>query len=181
VAEILVYDRQLTDLERKTVETALMAKWFPENDGPIIPESAAVSVATGATLDLSGGTVTIASLAGSGMVSNGTLTVTGNISPEGTLKFTATPTLTGTLMLDILADGSCDSLAVNGPIDVSGLDLVLNLPETVPTVGSYTLVSASGDVTGTFASATTEGPWTLVYNPSSIQLIYASGTLIMVR
>jgi autotransporter-associated beta strand protein len=182
VAEILVYDRQLTDEERQTVELSLMAKWFPAvGSGSILPPSAGVSIAAGATLDLSDGTVTIASLAGGGTVSNGALTVTGDVSPEGTLTFAETPTLTGTLTLDILANGSCDSLAVNGPIDVSALDLNLNLPETAPSVGSYTLVSATGNVTGAFESASVPSPWTLVYEPSAIRLVYASGTLILLR
>ena len=54
VAEILVFDRSLTALERQTVEAALMAKWFPAGSGSVLPSSASVTVQAGGTLDLAG-------------------------------------------------------------------------------------------------------------------------------
>jgi autotransporter-associated beta strand protein len=181
VAEILVYDRRLSDLERQTVEAALMAKWFPATSGSVLPQTAAVSVAAGATLDLAAGVVTLGSLAGGGSVSNGALTVTGDVAPEGALSLPDAPSLTGTLTLDIAANGACDSLAVAGALDVSGLALVLNLPETSPSVASYTLVSAAGGVTGSFESDSVAPPWRLIYEPSVIRLAYLSGSLIMIQ
>jgi autotransporter-associated beta strand protein len=181
VAEILVYDRRLTDLERQTVEASLMAKWFSATSGSVLPQAAAVSVAAGATLDLSAGAITLGSLSGGGSVSNGALAVTGAVSPSGTLKLPGTPNLTGTLTLNVEANGACDSLAVGGALNLSQLALVLNLPGTKPSVNSYTLVSAPGGVTGTFTSAAITGPWKLVYGPSSIRLVYISGTLISIR
>jgi autotransporter-associated beta strand protein len=182
VAEILVYNRVLPDAERELVETALMAKWFPPaGSGSIIPENAEVSVADGATLNLGGGSVTVASISGGGFISNGTVIVTGSVAPDGILKFSETPELTGTLTLDVFADGSCDSIAVNGAIDLSGLDLVLNLPETSPSVGSYTLVSATEGVTGQFESDSISGPWSISYEANSVRLIYAAGTLILIK
>ena len=182
VAEILVYDRVLSDVERHSVELALMAKWFSFAEGEtILPESSDLSVAEGAILEMAGGSITVVSLAGGGSISNGTIAVTGSVAPEGTLNFLETPDLTGTLTLDIAADGSCDSLVVNGSIDISGLDLVLNLPEDSPSVGSYTLVSASGGVTGPFESSNADGPWSIVYKENSVKLIYASGMLIIIH
>lgn len=182
VAEILVYDRKLTDAERETIETSLMAKWFSAaGDGSIIPESTKVSVGAEATFDLAGGSVTIGSLEGGGNILNGVLRVTGGVAPDGTLSFTETPELTGTLALDIASNGDCDQLAVAGALDVSGLDLVLNLPENQPSVHSYTLVSASGGITGPFKSASIPAPWKLLYEANTIRLVYFSGTLIIVR
>ncbi len=181
VAEILVYDRKLTDVERQTVEAALMAKWFPASGGAVLPQTAAVSVAAGATLDLAGGAVTVAALSGSGAVSNGLLTVTGDVAPDGTLSLPAAPSLTGSLTLDVGGDGSCDRLAVSGALDVSGLTLLLNLPGSAPSANSYTLVTAPGGVSGPFESASPGGAWKLVYEATSIRLVYFSGTLIQVR
>ncbi len=181
VAEILVYDRKLTDIERQSVEAALMAKWFPASGGSVLPQTAAVSVAAGATLDLTGGAVTVAALSGGGAVSNGLLTVTGDVAPDGTLSLPAAPALTGSLTLDVGADGSCDSLAVSGALDVSGLTLVLNLPGSAPSASSYTLVTAPGGVSGSFESASPGGAWKLVYEATCIRLVYFSGTLIQVR
>jgi len=181
VAEIVVFDRLLSDLERRTVELTLMAKWFPANAGSVLPQTADVSVDAGATLDLAGGSLTLASLSGGGSVSNGQVTVTGMVAPAGQLTFSSAPTLTGTLALTIAADGACDSLSVNGALDVSDLALALTLPTSHPAVSTYTLVAAADGVTGPFSSAALTGPWRLVYEPSSIRLVYLSGTLIMMR
>ncbi len=182
VAEILVYDRKLTENERQAVEIGLMAKWFPPTgNGSIIPQSGEVSVAAGALLDLGGGAVTIGSLSGGGLVSNGVLTVTGTVSPEGTLRLPGAPSLPGTLVLDVAANGTCDRVTVAGTLDVSGLALVLNLPETRPTVSAYTLVTASGGISGKFESASLARPWMLTYGPTSIQLSYNSGTMILLH
>ncbi|MDD2600276.1 MAG: autotransporter-associated beta strand repeat-containing protein [Kiritimatiellae bacterium] len=182
VAEILVYDRKLTDLERRSVELTLMAKWFPTGDGEtVLPKSADISVAQGATLDLSGGSVTIGSLTGGGLVSNGVLSVTGNVAPNGTLTFTETPVLTGTLAIDVAAEGSNNTIGANAAIDISGLELLLNLPEGKPAVGAYTLISASGGVTGVFESESVSGAWSIVYDANAVRLLYASGTVFIIR
>ena len=182
VAEMIVYNRKLTELERQTVEAALMAKWFPAaGSGPIIPQTAAVSVAAGATLDLIGGTVTISSVSGGGSVSNGALSVTGMVSPNGSLRLPGSPNLTGTMTLGVSTNGTCDSLSVSGAMDVSRLALVINVPGTKPSVTSYTLVSASDGITGKFKSVSVARPWKVLYGPSSIRLVYIKGTLITVQ
>ena len=179
VAEILVYDRKLTDTERQSVEFGLMAKWFPlTGNGYIIPQNTEVSVAAGAMLDIGGGAVTLSALSGGGSVSNGALTVTGLVSPKGTLRLPGAPSLTGTLTLGVTTNSVCDSLAVSGALDVSQLALVVNVPVTKPVVTSYTLVSASGGITGNFKSVAVARPWMLVYGSTSVRLVYFSGTLI---
>ena len=181
VAEILVFDRTLTTLERQTVEAALMAKWFPTDSGSVLPSSAAVTVRAGGTLDLAGGAFTVASLAGGGCVSNGTLTVTGTVAPDGVLSVTAAVQFTGTLELNVRADGTCDSLAVAGALDLSGLTLTLNLPAEPPTVGSYTLISATGGIQGTFEQTSVPKPWGLIMEPTAVRLTYASGTFMILK
>lgn len=181
VAEILVYDRSLTALERQTVEAALMAKWFPAGSGSVLPSSASVTVQAGGTLDLAGGAFTVASLSGGGCVSNGALTVTGSVAPDGELCVTAAAQLTGTLVLTVEADGSCDSLALAGALDLSGLALELHLPVEPPAVGSYTLITAAGGIQGVFEQASVAKPWRLVVEPTAVRLTYVSGTLMLLK
>jgi autotransporter-associated beta strand protein len=181
VAEILVYDRRLTELERQTVEAALMAKWFPATSGSVLPQTASVSVAAGATLDLAGGAVTLEALSGGGLVTNGQLTVTGAVAPAGTLTIEGSPTLTGTFVADIPTEGTGDCLAVTGSLDLSGLALAPNLPVTRPSTTSYTVITAAGGITGTFESVSLSGPWSVRYSPTSVRLVYFRGTLIQIR
>jgi len=181
VAEILVYDRSLTALERQTVEAALMAKWFPAGSGSVLPSSASVTVQAGGTLDLAGGAFTVASLSGGGCVSNGALTVTGSVAPDGELCVTAAAQLTGTLVLTVEADGSCDSLALAGALDLSGLALELHLPVEPPAVGSYTLITDAGGIQGVFEQASVAKPWRLVVEPTAVRLTYVSGTLMLLK
>jgi len=54
------------------------------NTGAVLPGTAAISIAAGGTLDLSGMRQTVSRLQGGGTVSNGTLTVAGTLAPGGT-------------------------------------------------------------------------------------------------
>ena len=180
VAEILVYDRQLTDVERQLIELSLIAKWFPSASGSVLPQTAAVTVNAGARIDLMTNAVTVASLAGGGLVTNGQLTVTGTVAPTGTLTVAGSPTLTGSLAVNVALNGTCDRLAVLGALNLSNLALLPNLPATRPSANSFTIVTASGGITGTFRSATLASPWRLIYEPTSVRLVRFSGTMILV-
>lgn len=178
VAEILVYDRRLSDLERQVIEAALMAKWFPSTSGSVLPQTAAVTVDSGATINLLASSVTFSSLAGGGVVTNGSLAVTGTVAPVNQLAIPGSATLTGTLALDIQSDGTGDSLSVAGALNLSSLALTVNLPSARPTVQSYTIVRAPGGITGTFRSSALKSPWCLVYSATAVRLVYRAGTLV---
>jgi hypothetical protein len=107
--------------------------------------------------------------------------VTGTVAPDGVLSVTAAVQFTGTLELNVRADGTCDSLAVAGALDLSGLTLTLNLPTEPPTVGSYTLISAAGGIQGTFEQASVPKPWGLIMEPTAVRLTYASGTFMILK
>ena len=96
-------------------------------------------------------------------------------------RVTAAAQLTGTLVLSVEADGSCDSLAVAGALDLSGLTLELNLPTEPPAVGSYTLITAAGGIQGVFEQASVAKPWRLVVEPTAVRLTYVSGTLMLLQ
>jgi hypothetical protein len=181
VGEILVYDRRLSELERQTVEAALMTKWFLPTASAVLPATAAVTVASGATLDLAGSTVSIASLTGAGVVTNGQLSVTGAVTPTGTLTLPDAPTLTGTLAMDVIGDGTGDRVNVAGALNLSSLTLALALPTGKPAVTTYTLISAPGGVTGTFANVASRSTWKLRYTATTVQVVYSVGTLIQVQ
>ena len=83
----------------------------------------------GGVIDLCGGTHTVANLVGSGVVSNGSLVVTGTVWPgvgdAGILKIDATASLTlSAIGCAVAPDGTCGCLVVDGMIDLSGVAVV---------------------------------------------------------
>ena len=91
IGEVVSFSRVLSHSERDAVEQYLMAKWgINDTEYNPIPTTAAVTVADGATLDLGGQTVTVASLNLSGTLQNGTLVVDGEITVTGTPSLDAT-------------------------------------------------------------------------------------------
>ena len=80
-------------------------------------------------IDLGGNSFTVANLVGYGIVSNGTLTVTGAVWPgvyeSGTLKIDSSATLNlSTLGCCVASDSTCGCLEVTGPLDLSGVTVV---------------------------------------------------------
>ena len=71
LAELIIYDRVLTDEERLQNEAYLRAKWGVH--AASAETTAAVSIAAGATLDCGGTSQYVAALTGAGTVANGTL------------------------------------------------------------------------------------------------------------
>lgn len=123
MGQVTAFTRVLSCEERKAAEAYLMDRWGIGSAGyHVIPESAAVSIANAATLDLNGLSQKVASLtAASGstlkMTSDATLTVTGAAIVDGmTLKLTDTPSsgetyvlltaasITGDVALDFTGD-----------------------------------------------------------------------------
>lgn len=157
ISEVLVYDRKLPVAERKSVETYLNLKWLGSGVLSRLATNAIVTVASGATLDLNGQTQTLSGLAGSGSVINGTVKVTGQIAPGGdgtvgALTLPDAPDLTGTLRIDVRANGTCDQLVVAGDLDVAGLALVIADTGQLKSSSAYTIATCTGDLTGSFTS-----------------------------
>ena len=75
MAEVLVYDRKLDDLERQAVENYLMAKWLGTGASPqfgtsVLPTNTILNVRNGAAVELGGTSAQLAALNGAGNVVN---------------------------------------------------------------------------------------------------------------
>ena len=193
IGEILIYTRALNNAERQTVYTYLNAKWVvPEGSGNpgagltnILATNAVVTVADGATLDFSGQSQTLAALYGNGLVTNGTLAVTGAIEPGGpdqigTLSFAQT-LFSGTLLVDVTSQTS-DRLQVAGDLDLSGASLRVANPLSLQRTTDYVIATYSGNLTAAFASTDLPDGWSVRYAGSkNIMLVFRRGTVLMLR
>lgn len=125
-----------------------------------LPTGAVVTVDAGATLDLNGTTAALSALSGSGTVSNGTVAVQGVIAPGGTnvlgtLTLAASTSLSGTLLVDVAADGTCDRLQVQGALDLSGLRLQIQDLDKLQSSEPYLIATcAPGGLSGRFVATT---------------------------
>ena len=136
-----------------------------------------LEVAEGATLDLCGGTVTVAGIGGSGRICNGTVVVTGEIQPGGrgtvgTLTFETAPVVSGaTLVVDGNGAGGVDSLVVEGDFVMTGLSLSVPMPKTVAP-GDHAVVVSGGVRSGEFAATDlpNNGKWSVGYTESAAVL-----------
>ncbi len=145
------------------------------------------SVSSGAVLDVNGTVQALAGIGGSGWITNNaSLSVAGTVSPGetnacGTLSLASPCALSGTLSVDVAAEGVCDSLYVEGGFDVSSLALSIANPDSLDKFYHYTVASCSGALTGSFTSASLPPRWLLKYDASRVQMVYNFGTLISVR
>ena len=146
-----------------------------------------LQVAANAALNLGGMVQTLADVSGSGLVTNGALTVTGVVAPGGlnvlgTLTLATTNTLTGTLRVDISEDGSCDVLAVKGDVDLTGMALTADVMDQLTDLKlKYTILTCTGTRTGTFGTKTLPRGWIVSYEENGdIKLLFAGGSVISI-
>ena len=141
----------------------------------------------GGTLDLSGFTVTN-TLSGSGTVTNGAIQAVLSPAGEGaigadTLVLTLkSATVKGLYRADVTAAGACDSVAVQGNINLSDFALQLVNPSLLDSRQTYTLLTCTGTRTGTFSSNNiTDTRWHILYvADGSVKLFFARGTILRV-
>ena len=123
IAEVVAYDRILSESERKRVENYLGRKWkggaFYDGADAVNLGSGALTLAGDGVLDLAGSDVTVASLAGTGIITNSseraaTLTVTGANAFSGEVCGAVTVSVAGGTMAAALSDDA--SLAVVGNV-----------------------------------------------------------------
>ena len=182
IGEVMVFDSALSDAARANVADYLSAKWKGETS------DASVSLAAGSVLNLEGMAHTLSSVRGSGIISNGTLTVTTPLSPGGDgvvgTQTVANVALNGTLLIDVKTDGTCDRLAGSGTLSLSGLTLKIADTGLLNRTKTYTIVACTGTMAGTFAAINLPDNWRIRYDDAAgtATLGYvAPGTLIRVR
>ena len=153
----------------------------------ILPTNSAVTIASGAALNLGGTGQRLGGLSGSGVVTNGALTVDGTIAPGGLLATgtlslaTSSAILSGTLRVDVTGSGACDVLAITGDLTLSGLALVVDAPGEMDPKKTYTIVTFTGARAGTFSSKVLPSGWAVFYESGEIQLRFVGGTQIRLR
>ncbi len=156
--------------------------------GGSLPTGTAVTVSSGAVLDLNGNAQPLAGLSGSGLVTNGTLAVTGVIAPGGTnvvgkLTVAASAALSGTLLIDVAADGTGDLLQVQGNLNITGLALQIQDVNQFKSGSQYVIATfAPGGLTGHFASTNLGTKRTVAYNNASGEIrLVGSGFLLILK
>ena len=136
-------------------------------------------------MDLGGRDATVAGVSGSGRVSGGVLTITGEINPGGagslgTLAFERTPVFSGATYVCDVSGTAADRLVFEDDVDVSALAF------RAVRSGSFRgqnveAVASDGEVTGTFASAAfPRSSYSLSYGEKSIKISNACGLILCV-
>jgi autotransporter-associated beta strand protein len=156
-----------------------------------LPTGTVVTVASGAVLDLGGGAQTVAGLSGYGLVTNGTLAVSGITAPGGTnaigtLTLAASTALTGTLLSDTTLNVTGDLLKVQGSLDLTGSTLQIQDVNQLKAGASYVVATcAPGGLTGRFESTNlvAEKRWHVVYDNinGEVRLEMHRGTLMRIN
>ena len=149
-------------------------------DAQSLPATTTLRVATNAVVNLSEKSHTVANLMGSGLVTNGTLTVTGTVWPgypdAGTLTVNGATLAPRKLAYVLGADGTCGQLAVNGPLDLTGVEITVdNLAKKGK--GSLTLVTA-GSIAGT---PTCSQPEAVIFVDGNSVRLGAVGMTVIIR
>ena len=155
-----------------------------------LPTGTVVTVTSGAALDLGGNAQALAGLSGNGLVTNGTLAVSGTIDPGtntiGTLTLAAATALTGTLLIDTSLTGTNDLLKVQGTLTLTGSALQIQDVNQLKAGTSYVIATCTpGGLTGRFATANFAAGtrWHVVYDDikGEVRLEVLGGTLLRVN
>jgi autotransporter-associated beta strand protein len=153
----------------------------------LVDAASTLALGAGATLDLDTFYQAFASVSGDGIISNGTLAVTGDILPGGggsigTLTLADVGIASGTLKVDVGPAGTSDKLVIAGDVDLSNLTLEIANPAALDTTKAYTVATIAGTRTGSLTLVGLDSRWHVIYRTNGdIQLLYASGTMIKIR
>ena len=145
-----------------------------------LPATTTLRVAGEAKVDLAEKSHTVANLMGSGLVTNGTLTVTGTVWPgypdAGTLTVACATLAPAKLAYVLNEEGTCGHLAANGPLDLTGVEIAVdNLANKGK--GSITLVTAQ-PLTGT---PTCSQSGAVIYMSGNSLRLGAVGMTVIIR
>ncbi|MDD2600752.1 MAG: autotransporter-associated beta strand repeat-containing protein [Kiritimatiellae bacterium] len=169
------------------------ATWFDRitltSQGGSLPAETVAVVSADGVLDLNGNDQTLAGVSGNGVVSNGTLAVSGTVAPGGVnnigdLTLAVTPALSGaTLRIDVATDGSGDRLYVQGDLNLSGMTLQVENLEQLGQGKDYTIAECTGSLASGFDSTNLVEPWRVLVESAAgtVKITTYKGTLFLVR
>lgn len=146
-------------------------------------------VGTNATFDVNNKAQALSLLGGSGLVENNTLlTVAGEVAPGdagsyGTLTLASPCALSGSLTVDVAADGSCDRLHVAGDLSLSGLSLNVADAGQLNKDHTYMIASYTGALSSTFGAVALPPRWFVRHDAAAKQvlLVYNPVTVVIVQ
>ena len=149
-------------------------------DAQSLPATTTLRVAGEAKVDLAEKSHTVANLMGSGLVTNGTLTVTGTAWPgypdAGSLTVAGATLAPAKLAYVLDEEGTCGHLAVNGPLDLTDVEIAVdNLANKGK--GAITLVTAQS-ITGT---PTCSQPDAIIYVDGNTVRLGTVGMTVIIR
>ena len=170
IAEVIAYDRALTDKEICDVESYLYDKWIA---GAGVARNTSVCNGTGG-VELRGGAVVNASapVALTGLSAGaGGGTVNGDVS------------LDGPLVVEVDANGDVQTVRINGDLTIgASATVIVNDYTQARKQERHTVLSVSGTVAGAFASSNvTVKPWKLYRVGDVWYLTSANGTYVIFR
>lgn len=153
VCEVLVFDRELSDAERRTIETHLMNKWIKSPRTPYRP-----------------GELSFENM----LPENSQLLITGSATLAG-CRISDFAGLTVRV-----SDETVPTLTVAGDADVTRTDLVL---EGLSSAAQGTILQTSGALTGPFKSVSPDvsGRQKVKYTPKSVLLKVLNGLMLIFR
>ena len=153
-----------------------------ENAGRFLAD-ADIDLAAGAVLDLNATTQTVRSVTGLGSVSNGFLAADAVLSPAGdgtvgTLTLASVQFAPGVQYHADLGD----LLDVTGSLDVTGMIVRINNPESLVRSQIYTLIQTSEGITG---DVTLDAPlpsgWKVFRKGNALILLSEGGTVLFLK
>ncbi len=188
LAEVLIYNRPLSDNERTGLECYLQHKWslipYRSNEGSAMT----LAIDSGASVSLAGSEQPVARLTGAGSVTDGTLHILEGLSAGGPDNEPATLVINGGL---ILTDGTvidvdidppdADKVTVSGTCEL-GANVTVNL-RNAEAVKGLKLYQAPLIEAGTLDNATNLESWVITGNiPAGYSaVLYTDDETIMVR
>ena len=174
----------LTGANAYLADTAVDGGTLKLASGATLPATG-IAVADGAVLNLNGASQGAERLEGAGAITNGTLAVAGAILPGGEgkvgmLTLAGASLASGTLVVDVGANGASDCLSATGTLDLSNLSLALGDATALDETKVYTIATAAS-VTGRFANENLPKKWRTTVHPTHVTLAYANGTVFLFR
>ena len=168
-AEVIAYDRALSDEEICDMESYLYDKWIA---GAGVARNESVCNGTGG-VELQGGAVVNASAP---LALNALSAGTGGGTVNGDVS------LDGPLVVEVDANGDVQTVRINGNLTIgASATVIVNDYTKTNKRERYTVVSVSGDVTGAFASSNVDKPWHLYRVGGTWYLLGVGGTTLIFR